>query len=120
MDYNEDGEDAAEDEEEEEFEQGEFVAGQRPAQHQAMATGGGGGANHSGQTPHAHPPQSQNYYTAFLEYTYLRTRDYSGRQKREIINALTSVMNSIDEENESTTPQNYSIQMYSSYNDYKE
>lgn len=117
MDYNEDDEAAEEGSaEEEEYEQGEYIAGQRPSQIQAM---GSGGANQPVQSQ-AHSAPQQNYYTAFLEYTYLRTRDYSGRQKREIINALTSVMNGIDEENESATPQNYSIQMYSSYNDLKE
>lgn len=75
---------------------------------------------------HPHQPvqaqRQHNYFTAFLEYAYLRSRNYSGRQKREIINALSNVMNHIDEENEMDTSnsQNYSIQILNSLQDQKE
>lgn len=73
------------------------------------------------------PPQQQqqpqrisDYFTAFLQYTRLRTQEYSARQKREVINALTSVMNRIDDERDALEAQDYSIQMYNSFNEFGE
>lgn len=81
------------------------------------------------QVPPPPPPQQQqqqqpqligDYFTAFLQYTRLRTQEYSPRQKREVINALTSVMNSIDDERDALEAQDYSIQMYNSFNEFGE
>lgn len=70
------------------------------------------------QRPAPSPLCQTDYFHAFLEYTKLRTQDYTPRQKREIMNAVTNAMNRIDEEVEAIEVQDYSIQMYSSMNEY--
>lgn len=59
--------------------------------------------------------QRTDYFGAFLDYAKLRAMDYSARQKRDIINAVSSVMNQIDEENEAECDMHeYSYQLYPS------
>lgn len=70
------------------------------------------------QRPPPPPPCQTDYFHAFLEYAKLRTQDYTPRQKREIMNAVTNAMNRIDEEVEAIDVQDYSIQMFSSLNEY--
>lgn len=70
------------------------------------------------QTAPAVPLRPTDYFHAFLDYTRLRTEKYSARQKREIINLLSGAMNRIDEENEALEVQDYSIQMFNSFNEF--
>lgn len=54
-----------------------------------------------------------DYLTSFLDYAKVRSQSFTGRQKRQIINALTTLMNNADEENESNAAgADYSYQMY--------
>lgn len=62
------------------------------------------------------PTRPKDCFAVFLEYTTLRTQDYTPRQKREVINALSSAMNRIDDENDAK--EDYSIQMFNSYNEF--
>lgn len=65
------------------------------------------------ETPVNVAGRQTDYFAAFLDYAKLRSKDYAGRQKRDIINVLTNAMNRIDEEKDALAGQSYSIQMYS-------
>lgn len=56
-------------------------------------------------------PRELDYLSAFLDYARIRTQGYTGRQKRQIINVLSTLMNNADEENESPGP-DYGYPMY--------
>lgn len=42
----------------------------------------------------------RNYFLAFLEYAQIRSEDYSGREKRKMMDAMTQAMNAIDDSRE--------------------